>query len=231
MEYRILGSVCVSDGDRLIPVRAAKQRALLAILLLNANRWRPIGLIDQLWDSRPPGTARKVLQTYVSKLRRVTGDAMLITCPAGYELHMGRRAGSALLPGAGSAGEGGVTSGGGQTVAACLGGGVARAAACQSAGRGVCQAAAVERRHTAGFNPISQTSSPSVRAGKRGRTTVRGQEFRRGGLQFLSRTSRIGKFFRQGLRLLCPSGRFAFRSRQSTATTRGAGSNPAPFAT
>jgi DNA-binding SARP family transcriptional activator len=47
-------------------------------------------LIDQLWESRPPATARKVLQTYVSKLRRVTGDAMLITCPAGYELRVGR---------------------------------------------------------------------------------------------------------------------------------------------
>jgi DNA-binding SARP family transcriptional activator len=66
VEYRILGSVCVSDGDRHTPVRAAKQRALLAILLLNANE--PVaadGLIDQLWDGRPPATARKVLQIYV----------------------------------------------------------------------------------------------------------------------------------------------------------------------
>jgi hypothetical protein len=90
VEYRILGSVCVSDGDRHIPVRAAKQRALLAILLLNANE--PVAadrLIDQLCDGRPPATARKVLQTDVSKLSRVTGDAMLITCPAGYELRVG----------------------------------------------------------------------------------------------------------------------------------------------
>ena len=73
------------------------------------------------------------------------------------------------------------------------------------------QAAAVERRHTGGL----QSDQPDVltfgSSGKRRRTTVRGQEFRRGGLQFLRRTSRIGKFFRQGLRLLCPSGRFAFR--------------------
>ena len=89
MEFRILGSVGVSDGDRLVGMQAAKQRALLAILLLNANQ--PVAterLIDQLWDGRPPATARKVLQTYVSKLRRVTGDAVLITCPAGYELRV-----------------------------------------------------------------------------------------------------------------------------------------------
>jgi Transcriptional regulatory protein, C terminal len=69
---RDLGSVGVSDGDRLVGMHAAKQRALLAILLLNANK--PVAtdrLIDQLWDGRPPATARKVLQTYVSKLRRL----------------------------------------------------------------------------------------------------------------------------------------------------------------
>jgi DNA-binding SARP family transcriptional activator len=34
-------------------------------------------LIDELWDGRPPATARKVLQTYVSKLRRLVGEAVL----------------------------------------------------------------------------------------------------------------------------------------------------------
>ena len=56
---------------RLIAIPAAKQRALLAILLLGANEL-PTGdrLIDQLWGGRPPASARKVLQTYVSKIRR-----------------------------------------------------------------------------------------------------------------------------------------------------------------
>jgi DNA-binding SARP family transcriptional activator len=89
MEFRILGSVGVSDGTRPTAMPAAKQRALLAILLLNANQ--PVAtdrLIDQLWDGRPPASARKVLQTYVSKLRRVIGEATLITCPTGYELRV-----------------------------------------------------------------------------------------------------------------------------------------------
>ena len=89
VEYRVLGSVVVRDGGRPVPVRAAKQRALLAILLLNANQ--PVAtdrLIDQLWDGRPPVTARKVLQVYVSKLRRIVGESALVTRPAGYELRV-----------------------------------------------------------------------------------------------------------------------------------------------
>jgi len=90
VEFRILGPVSVSDGSLPVVVSAAKQRALLAILLLNANQ--PVAtnrLIDQLWDGRPPMTARKVLQTYVSKLRRAVGESVLITSPAGYELRVG----------------------------------------------------------------------------------------------------------------------------------------------
>jgi DNA-binding SARP family transcriptional activator len=56
---------------RLIAIPAAKQRALLAILLLGANELLTGDrLIDQLWGGRPPASARKVLQTYVSKIRR-----------------------------------------------------------------------------------------------------------------------------------------------------------------
>jgi DNA-binding SARP family transcriptional activator len=38
MEYRVLGPLDVRDGDRLLPLAGAKQRALLALLLLSANR-------------------------------------------------------------------------------------------------------------------------------------------------------------------------------------------------
>jgi DNA-binding SARP family transcriptional activator len=64
MQFRILGPVGVSDGNRPVAVPAAKQRALLAILLLSANQ--PVAtdlLIDRLWNGRPPVSARKVLQT------------------------------------------------------------------------------------------------------------------------------------------------------------------------
>ena len=62
-------------------------RALLAILLLRAGE--PVSrdrLIEDLWDGRPPATAAKVLQTYVSQLRKALGNQVIVTRPAGYEL-------------------------------------------------------------------------------------------------------------------------------------------------
>jgi DNA-binding SARP family transcriptional activator len=37
MEFRVLGPLEVRDGDRSLPLAGAKQRALLALLLVNAN--------------------------------------------------------------------------------------------------------------------------------------------------------------------------------------------------
>ena len=45
-------------------------------------------LIDDLWAGRPPATAGKVLQTYVSKLRKALGNDAIVTGPAGYELRV-----------------------------------------------------------------------------------------------------------------------------------------------
>jgi predicted ATPase/DNA-binding SARP family transcriptional activator len=89
MEFRILGRLEVVAGDHPVAVTAAKPRALLALLLLHPNE--PVAsdrLIDELWGGRPPPSARKVLQTYVMQLRRALGDGMLVTQPAGYELHV-----------------------------------------------------------------------------------------------------------------------------------------------
>ena len=45
-----------------------------------------IGLIDQLWGERPPATAAKTLQGYVSHLRKALGDEVLLTRGGGYLL-------------------------------------------------------------------------------------------------------------------------------------------------
>ena len=75
MEFRILGPLeAVADG-RVVAPDAAKPRALLAILLLRAGE--PVSrdrLIEELWDGRPPSSATKVLQTYVSQLRKALGS-------------------------------------------------------------------------------------------------------------------------------------------------------------
>ena len=87
MDFRILGSLeAVADG-RVVAPDAAKPRALLAILLLHAGE--PVSrdrLIEDLWDGSPPATAAKVLQTYVSQLRKALGSEVIVTRPSGYEL-------------------------------------------------------------------------------------------------------------------------------------------------
>ena len=71
-------------------VGSAKQRALLAVLLLSAgetvSRER---LIDELWADDPPATAAKIVQTYVSRLRKVSPAGTLVTRPPGYAIELG----------------------------------------------------------------------------------------------------------------------------------------------
>jgi DNA-binding SARP family transcriptional activator len=89
VEFRILGPLeVVGDDGRPVPLPPAKPRALLVLLLLNRNRTvRTDVLVDQLWDERPPATATKTVQVYVSQLRKALGDR-LQTRPGGYELRV-----------------------------------------------------------------------------------------------------------------------------------------------
>ncbi|HEX4701676.1 MAG TPA: BTAD domain-containing putative transcriptional regulator, partial [Pseudonocardiaceae bacterium] len=69
--------------------RAARLRALLAALLVDANRVVPTGeLVDRLWDATPPPGARGTLHSYVMRLRRILGDGSgrdpIVTRPDGY---------------------------------------------------------------------------------------------------------------------------------------------------
>jgi len=90
MEFRLLGPFELVVDGRAVPLNAAKPRALLAMLLLNANKsLSSARLIEDLWAGRPPATAAKVLQTYVSQLRRVLGNEAIATGPTGYTLSVG----------------------------------------------------------------------------------------------------------------------------------------------
>ena len=85
MEFRILGPLEVVDDGRELPVGGAKQRALLALLLLHANRVVSRDrLIDELWEDDPPETARTALQVHVSQLRKVLGRERIVTQVPGY---------------------------------------------------------------------------------------------------------------------------------------------------
>ena len=87
MEFRILGPLEVVSDDRVVPLDARKPRALLAILLLRANEPIPRDrLIEELWAGRAPASAAKVLQTYVSQLRRTLGVDVIQTVSSAYEI-------------------------------------------------------------------------------------------------------------------------------------------------
>ena len=95
MDFRILGILEVCDGARRVEIGAAKERALLAELVLRANqivsRER---LVEVVWGDNPPATAAATLNTYVSHLRSAlepgraarTQPGLLLTRDPGYLL-------------------------------------------------------------------------------------------------------------------------------------------------
>jgi DNA-binding SARP family transcriptional activator len=80
VEFCILGPLEVWHEGRQVHIEGAKERALLALLLLHAGE--PVSvdrLIDELWGDAPPATARKSVQVRVAGLRRALRDEVLIT--------------------------------------------------------------------------------------------------------------------------------------------------------
>ena len=90
MEFHILGPLEVIEDGQAIDLGGQKQRALLAVLLLHANQVVSLdSLIDALWPERPPETASKALQVYVSQLRKSLGRPRVETKAPGYRLTVG----------------------------------------------------------------------------------------------------------------------------------------------
>jgi DNA-binding SARP family transcriptional activator/class 3 adenylate cyclase/tetratricopeptide (TPR) repeat protein len=90
MEFRVLGPLEVASAGGLLDLGGAKQRALLAMLLLDANSVVSTErLIEALWEDDPPETAQKALQVHVSGLRKVLGRERLLTREPGYLLRVG----------------------------------------------------------------------------------------------------------------------------------------------
>ncbi len=89
MEFRILGPLAVADGEREVALGGAKQRSLLAVLLLRRNQLVSSDrLVDELWGERPPATALKTVQVYVSQLRKLLGSSRIETHGHGYVLRL-----------------------------------------------------------------------------------------------------------------------------------------------
>ena len=80
MRFRLLGPLEIEDVADEALLRRAKPRALLAMLLLNANR--PVStdrLVAGLWGDEEPATALGALQNYVSQLRKALGKEVVVT--------------------------------------------------------------------------------------------------------------------------------------------------------
>ena len=81
LEARLLGPLELGR----VPLGPPKQRALLARLLLDANRTVAIDrLIDDLWGEDVPATAVKMVHIHVSKLRAALPGGLLLTHAPGY---------------------------------------------------------------------------------------------------------------------------------------------------
>jgi len=97
MEFQILGPVEVREGGRPIAVAGAKERAVLALLLLHANQFVSSDrIVDEIWGPEAAETARKSLQVRVAELRK----ALRAGAAAG-ELLQGRGLGYVLIVDAG----------------------------------------------------------------------------------------------------------------------------------
>jgi WD40 repeat protein/DNA-binding SARP family transcriptional activator len=94
MQIRVLGPLEASVDDRPVPLGGAKQRAVLAMLGLEANHAVTADrLIEGLWGEHPPASAAKMVQNYVWRLRRVLngdGGAEILTRGRAYELRIDR---------------------------------------------------------------------------------------------------------------------------------------------
>jgi len=84
---RLLGSVEALVDDRPVKLGSPQQRTLLALLALHVGSAVRLEAIEELlWHDEPPLTATKVVQTYVSRLRKLLGPEAIQSVAHGYVL-------------------------------------------------------------------------------------------------------------------------------------------------
>lgn len=87
LDFRILGELEVDSHHGPLDLGGPKQRAVLALLVLDAGRVVSVDrLVDGLWGEAPPPTALNTVQVYVSRLRRTLGEQVVESHPTGYLL-------------------------------------------------------------------------------------------------------------------------------------------------
>jgi len=87
IEFRVLGPLEAVDHGGARSLGAPRQRALVAALIIHRGQSVSTDrLIDALWGERPPASAIKIVQGYVSSLRKALGADVLVTRGRGYAL-------------------------------------------------------------------------------------------------------------------------------------------------
>jgi DNA-binding SARP family transcriptional activator/tetratricopeptide (TPR) repeat protein len=87
MEFRLLGPLEVLSEGQPVPIGGARQRGVLALLLLAPNEVVSTDrLIDEVWGHRPPKSVEASLQNCISNLRAVIGRELIETRAPGYVL-------------------------------------------------------------------------------------------------------------------------------------------------
>ncbi|MGI5287196.1 BTAD domain-containing putative transcriptional regulator [Nonomuraea polychroma] len=94
MQLRILGPVEIQHGGRAVPVVGEKQRTLLALFVLRANKVVPHHeMLSALWGDEPPSAGRRALHNHLWSLRRLLGEgAEISTNGGGYMLTLSAHA-------------------------------------------------------------------------------------------------------------------------------------------
>jgi predicted ATPase/DNA-binding SARP family transcriptional activator len=80
VRFELLGPLRVHDNGATIEIGGPRQQRVLACLLASHPDAITVDrLVDEVWGDRPPKTARHVLRTYVSNLRKVLGNRIIST--------------------------------------------------------------------------------------------------------------------------------------------------------
>lgn len=102
LEFRLLGPTRMAVNGVDVPLRAARLRHLLSLLLVHRNEISSVDrLVEELWEGHAPESAGAALRVHVSRLRKLLSsvghDELLVTRPSGYQLDVSRAVLDVLL--------------------------------------------------------------------------------------------------------------------------------------
>ena len=89
MRFLVLGPLQIEVNGEAITLGGQRQRAVLALLLVNAGRPVPLDrIVSEIWPDQQLESVRDSLYTYVSQLRKALGKDRIIRVDGGYRLDL-----------------------------------------------------------------------------------------------------------------------------------------------